>query len=280
MPEGTETQGATAVAEATGSSSTPTAAASASTAQHGQSIDTDSQPAGGSGASVPVSLDELLKQHPGLKEQIDQRFVSPATKNARNIARTELRDEVTNELRTQLAQQDYERRASGLLERAEKGDEDALKELGRLQAQQLRQSQGARARETERQTLQRELALDMIKNVFGIETTDIPVGARANYDALREWALQQSPHVQKMVQVALTTAKGDASTVEAAVDAAKFGEMVAATPNISTGVGGAGAVQTTAPLSDAEWQRNRANTEWRNQNKVRIREAFRGGKIR
>lgn len=219
-------------------------------------------------------LSELLLQHPELRGEIEESYVKPKLRE-RDISAKALERQIRQDIERTMKVQEDRSRLEEIIAKAEKSGVPEAVQLASDVKQRLLQQSAA----TDQAQMRRQLALDLVKGVFGIELDDDSVtAATESTEKFREFLLTQSPAVREYIQTATQQSQSGQKVIEQAQRAAAHAGQLAGTPNPTAGlpsVDNAGSGAT--PLDAEEWARNREDQSWRRHNRERIKQAQSSG---
>jgi hypothetical protein len=230
-----------------------------------------------------VSLADLVRQYPHLKDQIEKEFVSPHLKRMEQ-GRQKLEREIEDRVLARAEQSRLQAQAAQLAQQAQSPDESvrnrALVELGKLQLASQQTAAGQQQLEAERQRVRAEMASNFARDVLKLDPASIPQDVLQDDEKFAEFAWANSPRTKQLessLKAQLTQMSQDASAVASAQTAADFGVKLQTTPSPNAMEGGA--PTGARPLTQAEFDSNRRDPAWLKRNLPRLRAAMDSGAV-
>jgi hypothetical protein len=226
-----------------------------------------------------VTLDALLEAHPHLKQEIESKLVSPHMKRLEQ-ARDKLLKEAEERGAQRAEQARLQAQQSALLDRAAKGDQNAITELGRLQVLNLQAQAGSQQQDEIRRQARYELSRDLVRDVLKIDPDTIPQDVIADPERFNEWAFENSPRTKAKLdalKAELGQLSQNAEVIATANAAANFGVKLQTTPSPNESSGGAPG--GARPMTQAEFDANRRNPAWVKANLPRLRAGMDAGLV-
>lgn len=210
----------------------------------GQSTDQQAQP-GSTPPAVPKTLREYLDANPAARAELEAQYVTPA--------RTQAQAAAEQTARARIAYDTLQQRQNELTDRLLGAKPDQIAGIQtelRTVREQITQQQQAESQRTARE---RQYALAALKDVFGLTDEQInQMPQLQTTEALRDWAMNQSPHVQAVIKSAAGQARTDQETIERAQGASRFGERLQQTPAPSAGTGATETPRNTRTFEQIE----------------------------